>query len=73
MENSIFYDRNLDVLELRKCGIHNTVEKKQGNYGVEFHFDIESNLIAIIIPDPSTYWGISKEELVQFTNNNIFT
>lgn len=71
--NGVFYDQFLDVFELRKCGMHNVVDKKEGNYGIEFHYDINANLVAIIIPDPSTLWGIDKDTLVQFTNNNIFT
>lgn len=64
------YNKNLDVFEIRNEKSGNVVSKKECNYGIEFHFDINMNLVAIIIPEPDILFGIDVKVLQDFACNN---
>ena len=73
-ECNFFYDEYLDIFEIRKCGTfkHNIVDEKEGEFGIITHYDVDTNLIAITIPEPSVLFGVEKKDLKGFVNN-IFT
>lgn len=73
-ECNFFYDEHLDICEISKYGAfkRDVVDEKQGKFGIISHYDVNMNLIAITIPEPSILFGAEKKDLKNFVNN-IFT
>jgi len=65
----VCYDKNLDALEICNNKTINIVKRMTGNYGVEFGFDINDNLISILIPEPDILFGIKPKLLNSFDCN----
>lgn len=65
------YNEYLDVFEIRNGVSRDVVSKKECNYGIELHFDINEKLIAIIIPEPNLLFGIDISLLHNFNCNNL--
>lgn len=70
MNSYMCYDRNLDIFEIRSKDFQNIVSTKEGNYGILFHFDINSNLVGISIPEPDILFGMNSEHFENFICNN---
>lgn len=67
---NLCYDKNLDILEIRDEDFSNIVSTKEGNYGIELHFDINDNLIGMSIPEPDILFGIDTKFFENFICNN---
>lgn len=64
------YNKHKDTFEIRNDDSNNVVSKLEVNYGIELHFDINTRLIAIIIPEPDILFGIDTIYLEDFICNN---
>ena len=64
------YNKYKDTFEIRNDVSNNAVSKLEVNYGIELHFDINTKLIAIIIPEPGILFGIDTALLEDFICNN---
>ena len=72
MINEVYccYNKYLEALEIRKsepCAVATTEEY---NYGVQLQFDINMNLVGIIIPEPEVLFGVDLKYLREFTCHN---
>ena len=70
LNSNICYNKNLDVFEIRSENFNNVVSTKEGNYGIEFHFDINDNLVGITIPEPDILFGFDTRIFDNFICNN---
>ena len=68
---SCCYNTFLNALEMRKGLPKEVVSKQECKYGVQLHFDINMKLIAIIIPEPATLFGVDSIVLENFNCNNL--
>lgn len=65
------YNEYLDRFEIRSSQPTEVVCKKECNYGIELQFDINMQLIGIIIPEPDILFGINSSFLRNFICNNL--
>lgn len=64
------YNEYSDKFEIRNGEPRHVVNTEECNYGIQLQFDINNELIAIIIPEPNILFGIDSILLQAFDCNN---
>ena len=64
------YNEYIDAFEIRNGQPRGVVKTEEVNYGITFQFDINEELIAIIIPEPDILFGLHATLLKNFNCNN---
>lgn len=64
------YNDKLDVFEIRTNNFNKVISTQEYKYGIEVHFDVNMNPVAIIIPEPDVLFGIDVKILLNFVCNN---
>lgn len=71
MTYNIFLDYDDDTFNIVKTPTRKPVQVIEGKYGIEFHTDINGQVVKIVIPEPDVLFGVNMKYIESFLIMNL--